>query len=147
MTSLERCLMTLTRVLSELKIPYAVMGGLAVRVYAIPRFTNDVDLTISVDREQLPTLFDALEFRKSMESQKSSFRRSEDCRRVVGSRSGSGDRCGEGFASCHGGKSGLHRTRWWVTPTVRKDRDSATESIPPIIEVLPGVRSWKAAMR
>src|SRR5205823_8281633 len=29
------------------------------------------------------------------------------------------------------GKSGLHRTRWWVTPTVRKDRESATESIPP----------------
>ena len=53
--------MTLTRVLSELKIPYAVMGGLAVRVYAIPRFTKDVDLTISVDREQLPKLFDALE--------------------------------------------------------------------------------------
>src|SRR5260221_4839690 len=31
-----------------------------------------------------------------------------------------------------GGKSGLHRARWWVTPTVRKDRDSATEKIPPI---------------
>ena len=30
-----------------------------------------------------------------------------------------------------GGKSGLLRTQWWVTPTVRKDRDSATESIPP----------------
>src|SRR5437773_7035077 len=29
------------------------------------------------------------------------------------------------------GKSGLHRTRWWVTPTVRKDRESATENIPP----------------
>src|SRR5262249_28054135 len=36
------------------------------------------------------------------------------------------------------GKSGLHRTRWWVTPTVRqrrqrrwKDRESATERIPP----------------
>src|SRR6516225_3809280 len=29
------------------------------------------------------------------------------------------------------GKSGLHRARWWVTPTVRKDRESATERIPP----------------
>src|SRR5262249_33749029 len=35
------------------------------------------------------------------------------------------------------GKSGLHRTRWWVTPTVRvggnpgEDRESATERIPP----------------
>ena len=31
----------------------------------------------------------------------------------------------------NGGKSGLHRTQWWVTPTVRKDRESATERIPP----------------
>ena len=31
-----------------------------------------------------------------------------------------------------GGKSGLHRARWWVTPTVREDRESATESKPPI---------------
>ena len=29
------------------------------------------------------------------------------------------------------GKSGLRRARWWVTPTVRKDRESATEKIPP----------------
>lgn len=29
------------------------------------------------------------------------------------------------------GKSGLHRTQWWVTPTVREDRASATESKPP----------------
>ena len=29
------------------------------------------------------------------------------------------------------GKSGLHRTPWWVTPTVCKDRDSATENKPP----------------
>ncbi len=33
---------------------------LAVRVYAIPRFTNDVDLTISIVRQELPFLFDAL---------------------------------------------------------------------------------------
>ena len=30
-----------------------------------------------------------------------------------------------------GGKSGLPRARWWVTPTVRKDRESATENKPP----------------
>ena len=30
-----------------------------------------------------------------------------------------------------GGKSGLRRTRWWVTPTGRKARESATESRPP----------------
>lgn len=30
-----------------------------------------------------------------------------------------------------GGKSGLHRARWWATPTVREDRESATEIRPP----------------
>ena len=29
------------------------------------------------------------------------------------------------------GKSGLHRAGWWITSTVRKGRDSATESKPP----------------
>src|SRR4051794_28754984 len=29
------------------------------------------------------------------------------------------------------GKSGLHRARWWVTPTRGDPRDSATESRPP----------------
>lgn len=37
------------------------MGGLAVRVYAIPRFTNDVDLTISLSRDELPALFASLQ--------------------------------------------------------------------------------------
>ena len=30
-----------------------------------------------------------------------------------------------------GGKSALRRAEWWVTPTVRENRASATESIPP----------------
>jgi hypothetical protein len=30
-----------------------------------------------------------------------------------------------------GGKSGLPWARWWVTPTVRKNRESATEIRPP----------------
>ncbi len=40
-------------------------------------------------------------------------------------------------AQATGGKSGLHRARWWATPTVRAagnrrtDRDSATENRPP----------------
>jgi len=38
--------------------------------------------------------------------------------------------------ACRGGKSGLHRAQWWVTPTVRvhegaSGRDSATENRPP----------------
>ena len=40
-------------------------------------------------------------------------------------------RAGNHVYDCSGGKSGLHRTRWWVTPTGRKIRESATESKPP----------------
>ena len=38
---------------------------------------------------------------------------------------------GHGLCAAAGGKSGLHRTGWWVTPTDRKVRESATESKPP----------------
>ena len=46
-------------------------------------------------------------------------------------RSGPGGRSRADESRRAGGKSGLHRTRWWVTPTGRKARESATESIPP----------------
>ncbi len=32
------------------------------------------------------------------------------------------------------GKSGLQRTRWWITSTVREDRESATENRPPMAD-------------
>lgn len=59
--SLERVLRSVVNVLSNCSIPYAVMGGLAVRLYAIPRFTNDVDITIRLRRDGLGGLFKALE--------------------------------------------------------------------------------------
>ncbi len=59
--SLEKALSSIVRVFNAHGIPYAVMGGLAVRVYAIPRFTNDVDLTIAIQREELPELIDSLQ--------------------------------------------------------------------------------------
>ena len=45
----------------RLGIPYAIMGGWAVRVYALPRPTYDVDFTIILDRDRLPTLYAAAE--------------------------------------------------------------------------------------
>lgn len=45
----------------RLGIPYAIMGGWAVRVYALPRPTYDVDFTILLDRDRLPTLYAAAE--------------------------------------------------------------------------------------
>ncbi len=45
----------------RLGIPYAIMGGWAVRVYALPRPTYDVDFTIVLDRDRLPELYRAVE--------------------------------------------------------------------------------------
>jgi hypothetical protein len=50
-------------VLNELGLRYAVMGGLAVRAYSIPRSTWDVDLTIGIDRDDLSQFFEAVEAR------------------------------------------------------------------------------------
>jgi hypothetical protein len=38
-------------------IPYVLMGGLAVRIHAIPRPTYDVDFTIALPRAELPRLY------------------------------------------------------------------------------------------
>ena len=56
MKDLLHCLEELSHLLEAEQIPYVVMGGLAVRVYGIPRATYDVDFTITLAREQLPRL-------------------------------------------------------------------------------------------
>lgn len=45
----------------RLNIPHAIMGGMAVRLYAIPRPTFDVDFTVSIPRESLSALYAAAE--------------------------------------------------------------------------------------
>lgn len=50
-----------TAILDELSIPYMLMGGLAVRFWAIPRPTYDVDLTILADDSQVSRLVSRLE--------------------------------------------------------------------------------------
>ena len=37
---------------------YVVMGGIAVRIYGIPRPTHDVDFTVALRRDDLPKFFD-----------------------------------------------------------------------------------------
>jgi hypothetical protein len=51
----------LVGILDERKIPYQLMGGLAVRFWAFPRATFDIDLTLSVSTDRLPGLFLSLE--------------------------------------------------------------------------------------
>lgn len=56
----EEALFAIISVFDEQRILYAVMGGLAVRVYALPRATQDVDVTISIERDRLPMLREKL---------------------------------------------------------------------------------------
>ncbi len=42
-------------------IPYVLMGGLAIRIHAIPRPTYDVDFTIALPRDALPRLYQLVE--------------------------------------------------------------------------------------
>jgi hypothetical protein len=61
MKDLTATLDLLVALLERLEIEYVLMGGLVVRAYAIPRATEDVDITLAIEREQLPGLYDALE--------------------------------------------------------------------------------------
>jgi hypothetical protein len=51
------------QVLEAFQVPYAIMGGIAVRVYAIPRSTQDVDITVVCTDEILQKLLTSIEQR------------------------------------------------------------------------------------
>jgi hypothetical protein len=61
MSDLTSTLDLLVAILDRMSVKYALMGGLAVRAYSIPRATLDIDVTLSLDRDRLPELYDALE--------------------------------------------------------------------------------------
>ncbi len=60
MKDLAQALRELALLFDQMGTPYAVMGGIAVRVYGIPRATHDLDFTIAIDRSRLPELYGAL---------------------------------------------------------------------------------------
>jgi len=53
MPDLDGALITLASWLDHQRIPYMVIGGYAVTVWGEPRFTRDLDVTISVPAERL----------------------------------------------------------------------------------------------
>ncbi|HQU43703.1 MAG TPA: hypothetical protein PK867_12885 [Pirellulales bacterium] len=58
MKELNDELHTFVRLFESLGLRYAVMSGIAVRAHGIPRPTQDIDFTVSVERNRLPELFD-----------------------------------------------------------------------------------------
>lgn len=48
-------------IFNRMELPYAIMGGLAVRAFGVPRPTYDVDVTIAIADDKLPALYDAVE--------------------------------------------------------------------------------------
>ena len=57
MKDLTQALCDIARLFESMGVPYAVMGGIAVRIYGIPRPTYDVDFTVALQREELPDFF------------------------------------------------------------------------------------------
>ena len=57
MSDLSRALKDFTDLFDRMGTPYAVMGGIAVRVYGIPRPTYDVDFTAAIPRERLAEFY------------------------------------------------------------------------------------------
>jgi predicted nucleotidyltransferase len=60
MTDLTAVIHDLVRIFDRLGLPYAIMGGIAVRAHGIPRPTYDVDFTLAVPRDRLGELFEAI---------------------------------------------------------------------------------------
>jgi hypothetical protein len=60
MTPLDQAVHDITRALESLRIAYAVVGGIANAVWGEPRATIDVDVTVAVDEDDLPTTVPAI---------------------------------------------------------------------------------------
>lgn len=61
MKGLEDVTREIVDLFDQLSIPYAIMGGVAVRMHALPRPTFDVDFTVAISRDLLPGLYKAAE--------------------------------------------------------------------------------------
>ena len=60
MTDLLQCLKSLADLFDSLGLTYAVMGGLAVRIYGISRPTFDIDITLAVDPANVQPILEAV---------------------------------------------------------------------------------------
>jgi hypothetical protein len=61
MKDLSNALRDYAQLFAVQQLRYAVMGGIAVRVYGIPRPTHDIDFTVAIARSRLPGLYKAVQ--------------------------------------------------------------------------------------
>lgn len=61
MKRLYEALQEIVELLGRLRIDYAIMGGIAVRVHGISRPTQDLDLLIALAAERLDRFFDSID--------------------------------------------------------------------------------------
>jgi predicted nucleotidyltransferase len=61
MRDLARAIGQLRSIFEQLQLTYAVMGGIAVRAYGIPRATYDVDFTVAIPRARLGEFYTCAE--------------------------------------------------------------------------------------
>jgi len=60
MTDLEKALIVLSKTLSENRIPYKVIGGMANAVWGNPRATLDIDVTVWVSDKEIQNVVQIL---------------------------------------------------------------------------------------
>lgn len=60
MRDLAQALRDFVVLFEGMSIPYVVMGGIAVRIYGVPRPTHDIDFTLALDRNRLPAFYEAV---------------------------------------------------------------------------------------
>ena len=65
MTALERALLELAQTLTNNRIPYMIIGGMANAVWGEPRATLDIDVTVWVAEEEISEVVSLLD-RKSV---------------------------------------------------------------------------------
>lgn len=61
MNDISKALRDIVSIMERLGLAYAVIGGIAVRAYGIPRPTYDLDFTVSIPRDRLTELYGSVE--------------------------------------------------------------------------------------
>ena len=57
---IEKLLIQISQLLTQLKIPYLITGSIAYSVYAIPRSTRDIDIILEISEDEIAGFINAI---------------------------------------------------------------------------------------